>query len=90
MAKRSTAAVEAPANHTDGSHHDWEAREAMHTLLRAKEIAANKGLLKRVRKHAAHHAKEMAQVSHHAAQLAKTGHISEKQMAKLTKNRPLA
>lgn len=62
---------------------DYEARDAMHTLLRAHEITKNKPLLEAARKHAAEHAKNMAEVADRAGQLAKQGRISDKQMARL-------
>lgn len=62
---------------------DYEAKDAMHTLLRAHEITKNKHLMGRVRKHAKAHAAKMAEQAHHAARLAKSGHISDKQMKKL-------
>lgn len=62
---------------------DWEARDAMHTLMRAHEIGQNKGLLKRVRKHAGKYARDMSEQSRRAANLAKSGRISDRQMEKL-------
>lgn len=69
-----------PYSHPD---RQWEVRDAMHTMLRAGEISKNKPLLKEVRKHAAHHARETAELSRHASVLAKSGHISPKQMKRL-------
>lgn len=77
------AALQANRPSHDGSEHDWEAHDGMHTLMRAGEIIANKPLLKRVRKHAAAHSQKMADVSKQAARLAKSGAISEKALAKL-------
>lgn len=62
---------------------DYEARDAMHTLLRAGKITKDKPLLEAARKHAAEHAKEMAEVAERAGQLARRGMISDKQMARL-------
>lgn len=64
------------------SREDWEAHDAMHTLMRAGEIVKNKGLLKRARKKAAEHASKMQEVADRAGRLAKMGHISEKAAAK--------
>lgn len=61
---------------------DWEAHDAMHTLMRAGEIVKNKPLLKRVRKKAAEHAEKMQDVANRAGDLARRGLISEKAMAK--------
>lgn len=62
---------------------DWEAHDAMHTLMRAEEIKKDHKLMKRVQGKAKEHSHKMAEVSHRAGQLAKAGHISEKQMKKL-------
>lgn len=70
--------------------YDYEAREGMHTMMRAEEISKDKGLMKRVQKHAKEHAEKMREASERAGRLAKSGHISEKQMAKLKKTAPLA
>lgn len=84
MAKRDAGQpVAMPQTVTDGSHRDYEAHDAFHTLRRAGEIVRDKGLLKRVKKHAIHHARESMEVSRQAEMLAKAGRISEKQMAKL-------
>lgn len=75
-----TKKKEKPYSHSD---RHYEVRDAMHTMLRAREIVHNKPLLKEVRKHAAKHAHETAEVAKHAAALAKSGHISPKAMKKL-------
>ena len=64
-------------------HDDWEAHDAMHTLMRANEIRKDKKLMARVEKKAAEHSEKMREVSERAGRLAKSGRISEKQMAKL-------
>jgi hypothetical protein len=63
---------------------EWEARDAMHTLMRAGEITKDKALLEAARKQAADHSKKMAEVAQRAGQLAKRGMISDKQMAKMS------
>lgn len=73
---------EKPWSHPD---RQWEVRDAMHTLMRAKEYEGDKKLMEQVKKHAAEHAEKMEEVSRQAAGLAKSGRISEKQMAKLHK-----
>ena len=78
---RHTLQVRGPAK--DGSEHDYEAHDAMHTLLRAGEIVKNKKLLSRVRKRAKAHSEQSAAIAKQAAVLAKVGHISPKQMVKL-------
>ena len=67
------------------SHPDreWEVRDAMHTMMRAAEIVADKKLMAQVKKHAAEHAAKMKDVSYQAAMLAKAGRISPKAMAKM-------
>lgn len=60
------------------SHEDWEAHDAMHTLMRAGEIIADKKLLKRARNKAAEHSEKMRDVANRAGQLAKMGRISPK------------
>lgn len=62
---------------------DWEAHDAMHTLMRADEIRKDKKLMSRVEKKAKEHSHKMREVSERAGQLAKSGRISEKQMSKL-------
>jgi hypothetical protein len=69
------------------SKDDWEAHDAMHTLMRAGEIIKDKKLLSRARKKAAEHAAKMQDVADHAAALAKRGLISDKQMVKLKSNK---
>lgn len=61
---------------------EWEARDAMHTLMRANEIKANKPLLKAARRAAGEHAQKSAEVARQAASLAKMGRISPKAAAK--------
>lgn len=93
MAVELMASVQTPKRRKKSySHPDrrWEVHDAMHTMLRAHDIAKDKPLMKAVRKHAAEHARDMRTQSHRAAQLAKSGKISERQMAKLSKNHPLA
>ena len=70
--------------------HDYEAQDAMHTLMRADEIKGNGGLMKRVQKRAREHAHKSMETAHRAQMLARAGHISEKQMAKLKKNGKIA
>lgn len=64
-------------------HEDWQAHDDMHTLMRADEIMKDKKRHGRARAKAKEHSEKMADVAHRAGQLAKSGHISEKQMAKL-------
>lgn len=71
-------------------HDDYEAHDAMHTLMRAEEIRKNPDLMKRAQKKAKEHSEKMAEVAAQADRLAKGGHISEKQMAKLKKTNKLA
>jgi len=68
----------APANHKDGGENDYEAHEAMHTLMRAGEIIKDKKLMMRVKKRAGDHADKMRDVSRQANALAKAGRISPK------------
>ncbi len=84
MAKAQTSPA-AAHSHKDGGEHDWEASDAMHTLMRAGEIIHDKPLLMRVRKRAAAHATKMSEVAKQASQLAKRGAISEAAMAKLAR-----
>lgn len=70
--------------------HDYEAHDAMHALMRAEEIKKDPKLMKRAQKHAAEHSEKMREAADRAGRLAKSGHISEKQMAKLKKTKPLA
>lgn len=63
---------------------DWEAHDAMHTMMRAGEIVKDKKLMERVRKKAKEHAENSAEVAERAGRLAKSGKISEKAMAKLS------
>jgi hypothetical protein len=62
---------------------DYEAHDAMHTLLRAEEIKKDPNLMKRAQSKAKEHSRKMAEVAANAGRLAKSGHISEKQMKKL-------
>uniref|UniRef100_UPI0030DB6ADC hypothetical protein n=2 Tax=Pseudomonas TaxID=286 RepID=UPI0030DB6ADC len=64
--------------------------DAMHALMRAREIEGDPKMMKLVRKKAAEHAGKMKQVAADADRLAKAGHISDKQLAKLKKDKPLA
>jgi dTDP-glucose pyrophosphorylase len=73
-----------PANSKPRKYDDWEISDAMHTMLRAGEIVADKKLMGLVKKKAAEHASKMQGVAKQAAQLAKQGRISPKQMAKLS------
>ena len=80
---REAKAAEPHAPAKDGSEHDWEAHDAMHTLLRAAEVAKDKALMSRVKKHAKAHAEKSRAIAEQAEHLAKRGRISPKQMAKL-------
>lgn len=62
---------------------EWDARDAMHTLMRAGEIIADKPLLEAARKAASEQAVKSAAVAKQATRLAKMGHISPKALAKL-------
>jgi hypothetical protein len=62
----------------------------MHTLMRAREIEGDAKMMKMVRKKAKDHAAKMKQVAADADRLARAGHISDKQLAKLKKEKPLA
>lgn len=75
---------EKPYSHPDRK---WEVRDAMDTMLRAREIVGNKPLLKEVRKHAKQHSTEMAEVSRQAGELAKRGMISPKAMERINRRR---
>lgn len=73
--------------------YDYEAHDAMHTLMRADEIRKDGKLMKRVQKRARKHASEMRERAASAESLARRGLISDKQMAKvkdLEKTKPLA
>lgn len=83
MASSREVATGSPAKSKPKKYDEWEVRDAMHTMLRAQEIIADKKLLELVRSEAAEHAKKSQAVADRAAQLAKRGVISEKQMAKL-------
>lgn len=89
MAKLSTSEV--PANAAKAKKYDeWEVRDAMRTLMRAEEIQGDTKLMAMVRKEAAKESAKMAEVSMQADRLARAGHISDKQLAKLKKTKPLA
>lgn len=91
MAKSKMNAAPAPATSEASRRYDeWEVREAMRTLMRAEEIQGDKKLMGMVRKEAAKESAKMAEVSMKADRLAKAGHISDKQLAKLKKEKPLA
>lgn len=79
-----TAQVKGPREHKDGGEHDWEAHEGMHTLMRAAEIAKDKSLMERVKKHAKAHAEKSRAIASQAEMLAKRGKISPKQMERLS------
>jgi hypothetical protein len=64
---------------------DWRVEDAMHTMLRAREIVADKKLMGLVKKKAKDHASKMADVARQADSLAKRGLVSDKQLAKLKK-----
>lgn len=81
MAKHKSAGVPTTSYH---DKEDYEAHDAMHTLMRAGEIVKDKKLMGRVKKKAAEHAQKSRDLADRASALAKTGHISEKQMAKLS------
>lgn len=70
--------------------YDYEAHDDMNTLMRAEEIKKDNGRMKRAQAKAHEHSQKMAEVAHRAGQLAKSGHISEKQMAKLKKTGKIA
>ena len=92
MAK-SKVAADAPAPATAAKsrgYDEWEVRDAMRTLMRAEEIQGDKKLMGMVRKEAAKESAKMAEVSRQADRLARAGHISDKQLAKLKKTKPLA
>lgn len=63
---------------------DYEARDAMHTMLRAGEIVKDKHLMGHVRKHASEHAAKSHDLAQRAAHLAKSGRISDKALKKMT------
>lgn len=73
----------APAS-IGGDRDDWEAEDAMRTLMRADEIKGNEALMKRVQKKAADHAKKSADIAQRAASLARRGLISDSQMSKMS------
>ncbi|MCS3725495.1 hypothetical protein [Bradyrhizobium betae] len=91
MAKSALKAVPGPATAEASRKYDeWEVREAMRTLMRAEEIQGDKKLMAMVRKEAAAESAKMAEVSRKAERLARSGHISDKQLAKLKKEKPIA
>lgn len=67
----------------------YEVHDAFHTLKRARQIVGNKKLMAQVKQHGERLAHEHRAVAHHAGMLAKAGKISDKQMLKLTKMRPV-
>ncbi|XUM21055.1 hypothetical protein ACRAVF_27215 [Bradyrhizobium oligotrophicum S58] len=73
-----------PANAISPDREDWEASDAMHTLMRAEEIKKDEGLMKRVAKKAREHAEKSAEVARRASMLAKRGLISDKQMSSMS------
>lgn len=81
----SATKVNSLREHKDGSEHDWEAHDGMHALLRAADIAKDKGLMERVKKHAKAHAQKSRAVAEQAEMLAKRGRISPKQLEKLSR-----
>ena len=74
----------------DDKYEDWRVDDAMHAMLRAREIVGDKKMMGLVKKRAKEHAKKMQGVADQASALAKRGLISDKQMAKLDKTKPLA
>ncbi|EJN14742.1 hypothetical protein PMI42_01716 [Bradyrhizobium sp. YR681] len=93
MAKSKVKVGDAPVPATSEAarrYDEWEVREAMRTLMRAEEIQGDKKLMGMVRKEAAKESAKMAEVSQKAERLARSGHISEKQLAKLKKDKPIA
>lgn len=76
-------AASVPLKARKGKIDEWEAREAMQTLIRAGEIIANKPLLEAARKAAGEQAVKSAAVARQASQLAKMGRISPKALAKI-------
>jgi hypothetical protein len=69
---------------------EYEVRDAMHTMMRAKELVKDHDLMGHVRKHAGEHAAKMHDESKRARHLAKSGRISEKAMKKIDKTKPIA
>lgn len=91
MAKKIKSDAPTPANAVQTKRYDeWEVRDAMRTLMRAEEIQGDKKLMGMVRKEAAKESEKMAEVSRQAERLARSGHISDKQLAKLKKEKPIA
>lgn len=91
MAKsKMNTASSAPVAEKSRGPDEWEVREAMRTLMRAEEIQGDAKLMGMVRKEAAKESAKMAEVSRQADRLAKAGHISDKQLAKLKKTKPIA
>jgi hypothetical protein len=84
-AKRTSSSRRKPKKMAKKSreYEDYEAHDAMHTLMRAEEIRKDGSLMKRVAKKARQYAAKSAEVAQRASALAKSGHISEKQMSKL-------
>lgn len=92
MAK-SKVSADAPAPATAAKsrgYDEWEVRDAMRTLMRAEEIEEDAKLMKLVKKAAAEEAEKMEEVSERADRLARRGLVSDKQLAKLKKTKPLA
>ncbi len=74
----------------DDKYEDWRVDDAMHTMLRARQIVGDKKMMGKVKERAKKHAKKMQGVADQASALAKRGLISDKQLAKLEKKKPLA
>lgn len=84
------AATKTAPEKDDSKYEDWRVDDAMHTMLRAREIVGDKKMMTKVKKRAKQHAAKMADVARQADSLARRGLVSDKQLAKLKKTSPLA
>jgi hypothetical protein len=90
MAKVSTSDAPVPASSKAKKYDEWEVRDAMRTMMRAEEIQGDAKLMAMVKKEAARESAKMQDVAQQADRLARSGHISDKQLAKLKKTKPIA
>lgn len=86
MAKGETAA----SPREPSKYEDWHVESAMECLMRAEEIEKDPKMMKLVRAKAADKASKLREVAQEAERLAKAGRISDKQLAKLKKEKPIA
>lgn len=72
-----------PHERKNGPWDDYELAEGARHIDHAEKIKGNKKFAEAIAKHAQGRAEEHERVAEHAKRLAKSGHISEKQMAKM-------